>query len=102
MCIHCSCVVYRTIDEIGVRIVNGAAVLNAPNETVMEENPLEVMAARFEEDDVQSNSFLTTIRLENDIYKSDDEIDESLLAFVAPISDEEDDSLLSKRRRDEE
>lgn len=82
--------------------MNGAAVLNAPNETVMEENPLEVMAARFEEDDVQSNSFLTTIRLENDIYKSDDEIDESLLAFVAPISDEEDDSLLSKRRRDEE
>ena len=82
--------------------MNGAAVLNAPNETVMEENPLEVMAARFEEDDVQSNSFLTTIRLENDIYKSDDEIDESLLAFVAPISDEDDDSLLSKRRRDEE
>lgn len=82
--------------------MNGDAVLNAPNETVMEENPLEVMAARYEEDEVQSNSFLTTIRLENDIYKSDDEIDESLLCFAASISDEEDDSLLSKRRRDEE
>lgn len=102
MCIRCSCVVYRTIDEIGVRIVNGAAVLNAPNETVMEENPLEVMAARFEEDEVQNNSFLTTIRLEKDIYKSDDEIDESLLGFAASISDEEDDSQLSKRRRDDE
>lgn len=82
--------------------MNGAAVLNAPNETVMEENPLEVMAARFEEDEVQNNSFLTTIRLENSIYKSDDEIDESLLGFAASISDEEDDSQLSKRRRDDE
>lgn len=82
--------------------MNGAAVLNAPNETVMEENPLEVMAARFEEDEVQNNSFLTTIRLEKDIYKSDDEIDESLLGFAASISDEEDDSQLSKRRRDDE
>lgn len=82
--------------------MNGAAVLNAPNETVMEENPLEVMAARFEEDEVQNNSFLTTIRLEKDIYKSDDEIDESLLGFAASISDEEDDSQLSKKRRDDE
>ena len=69
MCLHCQCVVYQSIDEIGVHIVNGAAVLSVPNETVVGEILLEVMALRYEEE-VLNDSPLTAIRLENGIYMS--------------------------------
>lgn len=98
MCIRCSCVVYQNIDEIGVHIVNGAAVLSAPNETVEGEILPEVMALRYEEEEVLNDSPLTTIRLENSIYMSSNESDDCPFGFAAHVLDEEGDA--PKRRRD--
>ena len=97
MCIRCSCVVYQNIDEIGVHIVNGAAVLSAPNETVEGEILPEVMALRYEEE-VLNDSPLTAIRLENGIYMSGNESDDCPFGFAAHVLDEEGDA--PKRRRD--
>lgn len=98
MCLHCQCVVYQSIDEIGVHIVNGAAVLSVPNETVVGEILLEVMALRYEEEEVLNDSPLTTIRLENSIYMSSNESDDCPFGFAAHVLDEEGDA--PKRRRD--